>query len=289
MKICLNLPTKTQMIFYKYQGAGNDFLIADNREERLEFSEDRIKALCDRRYGFGADGLMLLENSRGYDFKMVFFNPDGSGGMMCGNGGRCITAFAARLINGENMRPEKKTFTFEAADGIHHAEITGCDETLTKMTVRLGMSDVKGITYIPEENGYFLDTGTRHFVKFIESGIERTDIIAEGRRLRYSSLFAPIGTNVNFVMPAEGGLIVRTYEKGVEDETYACGTGITASAIAAWHAGYTGPGKDGKVHTAIEARRDRLSVEFTPGSDGQSASGILLTGPAVLVGTVIPA
>ena len=281
------MPTKKmQMTFFKYQGAGNDFLIADNRDGRLVFSTQDIKDLCDRKYGFGADGLMLLETSKDHDFRMVFYNPDGSGGMMCGNGGRCIVAFAARLMNEENPEAVKRTFTFEAADGLHQAEIIDCNETFTKMTVRLGMSDVNAIEDIKEENGYFLDTGTRHFVRFIESGLETSDITAEGKRLRHSNLFAPQGTNVDFVQHEQDRLLVRTYEKGVEDETYACGTGIVASAIAAWHAGFSIPGSDGSVHTEIKAKRDSLSVDFVTESDGKSAHGIWLTGPAVMIGTV---
>lgn len=274
------------MTFYKYQGAGNDFLIADNRDGGIILSENDIRTLCDRRYGFGADGLMLLENSRSHDFKMVFFNPDGSCGMMCGNGGRCITAFAARIFAERESNNVKRLFAFEAADGLHHAEITEWNETLTRMTIRLGMSDVNGISYIPEENGYFLDTGARHFVKFMEAGLEDAEILYEGKRLRHSSLFAPQGANADFVQPAQDILMVRTYEKGVEDETYACGTGIAASAVAAWKAGYLKQGEDGKVRTAIKAKRDMLSVEFIPGNDGGSAHGIILTGPAVMIGTV---
>lgn len=280
---------KAQMTLYKYQGAGNDFLIADNRDGRLAFSDDGIRGLCDRRYGFGADGLMLLESSERYDFKMVFYNPDGSGGMMCGNGGRCITAFAARIFGENDGTPAKRFFRFEAADGVHEAVITECDGDLTHMTVRLGMSDVSGISYIAEEDGYFLDTGTRHFVKFIMNGLETADITAEGRRLRHSSLFAPEGVNADFVQPEQGRLLVRTYEKGVEDETYACGTGIVASAIAAWHAGYSAADGNGRVSTHIKAKRDGLSVDFEAGKDGKSAHGIWLTGPAVMVGRVITA
>ena len=273
------------MKFYKYQGAGNDFLIADNRDGSVQLTTAQIAALCDRRYGVGADGLMLLESSREYDFRMVYYNSDGSGGMMCGNGGRCIVAFAA------DMRIEH--FDFDAADGFHTAQILE-DDGRTK-TVRLKMKDVEGYVYHealtgPEcaSDGYFLDTGTRHYVRFVP-GLDAYDILTEGRDIRYNAEeLQPIGANVNFVEPYEGGVKVRTYEKGVEDETFACGSGIVASCIASYVNGVS-PSRiydDGRVRYDVKAKRDSLSVDFVP-TDEMAAQDVWLTGPATYVAQIL--
>jgi diaminopimelate epimerase len=274
--------------FYKYQGAGNDFLIADNRDASIELSAGQIASICDRRYGVGADGLMLLENCEGYDFRMVYYNSDGSGGMMCGNGGRCIVAFAA------DMGIEQ--FGFIAADGPHYAEII-LDNGAEK-TVRLQMKDVEvcyhydglgGVT-VPSD-GYFLDTGTRHFVRIVE-GLDNYDVVGEGRDIRFNAEeLKPVGANVNFIQPSADGLLyVRTYEKGVEDETFACGTGIVASCIAAYDAGIEPSLKfsDGRVRYDVMAKRDSLSVEFRP-LDGIKgvAESVFLTGPATFVAEIM--
>lgn len=271
--------------FYKYQGAGNDFLIADNRDGSLKLSAEQIARLCDRRYGVGADGLMLLEAGSEYDFRMVYFNSDGSGGMMCGNGGRCIVAFAA------DMGVEH--FDFDAADGYHTAQILSCQDNAK--TVRLKMKDVEAIRWYerldgvncPSE-GCFLDTGTRHYVRFV-SGIESYDIVSEGRDIRYNAPeLQPIGANVNFVEPCDEEIKVRTYEKGVEDETYACGTGIVASCVASYVRGLK-PSEvfpDGKVRFDVKARRDALAVDFMP-SQRVVAEDVWLTGPATFVAKVI--
>ena len=188
------------MKLYKYQGAGNDFLIADNRDGSVQLTTAQIAALCDRRYGVGADGLMLLESSERYDFRMVYYNSDGSGGMMCGNGGRCIVAFAADM--GLNH------FDFDAADGFHTAQILAAD--VNTKTVRLKMKDVQECKHYDSltgpgaaSEGYFLDTGTRHYVRFV-SGLESYDIVNEGRDIRYNAAeLQPIGANVNYVEPFE--------------------------------------------------------------------------------------
>ena len=271
--------------FYKYQGAGNDFLIADNRDGSIHLSVERIAALCDRRYGVGADGLMLLESGGEYDFRMVYYNSDGSGGMMCGNGGRCIVAFAADM--------GMTRYDFEAADGFHTAEIIA-SEGLSK-TVRLKMKNVDScLRYeslagvkVPSD-GFFLDTGTRHYVRFV-SGIEGYDVVSEGRDVRYNAEeLQPVGANVNFVEPASGILKIRTYEKGVEDETYACGTGIVASCLAAYAAEISpsSVAADGRVLYDVKAKRDMLSVDFMPGTDGMLAEDVWLTGPAALVAEI---
>ena len=292
------------MELYKYQGAGNDFLIADNRDSHLTVEDGRIvcrqtdphtaeeskqiftiSSLCDRRYGVGADGLMLLETVRGGDgspdsapdFRMVYFNSDGSGGMMCGNGGRCIVAFAADLGISH--------FDFIAADGPHSADVL-LDRGKEK-TVRLKMKDVRGITPHPDLCGFFLDTGTRHFVRQVRD-LPEYDVFGEGRRIRHLDAFAPIGTNVNFIEPCGDVLNVRTYEKGVEDETFACGTGITASAIVHWHINNPFPQRDSspdRVNVKIHALRDTLAVDFIPTRDG--AEDVWLTGPATFVCKVL--
>ncbi len=274
-----------EIIFYKYQGAGNDFLIADNRDGSLHLTQEQIAALCDRRYGVGADGLMLLESSQEYDFRMVYYNSDGSGGMMCGNGGRCMVAFAADCGIAH--------FDFDAADGFHTAEILASEGACK--TVRLKMKDVSSMhrfdrltgVDVPSD-GAFLDTGTRHYVRFVEN-LEDYDIVSEGRKIRYNGQeLQPIGANVNFVEPCGGVVKVRTYEKGVEDETFACGTGIVASCVASYVNGLkpSEVDSDGRVRYDVKAKKDELSVDFRP-SDIIVAEDVWLTGPATFVAEVI--
>ena len=274
------------MKFYKYQGAGNDFLIADNRDGALSLSPEQVASLCDRRYGVGADGLMLLESSDRYDFRMTYYNSDGSGGMMCGNGGRCIVAFAADM--------GLTHFDFEAADGFHTAEIVEADADIK--TIRLKMKDVASAEkyeslkdVMSPSDGYFLETGTRHYVRFV-SGVEDYHVVAEGRDIRYNAVeLQPVGANVNFVEPKADGLLhVRTYEKGVEDETYACGTGIVASCLAAYVAGVKPSSvmSDGRFSYGVKAKRDMLSVDFMPGLSGLLAEDVWLTGPATFVAEI---
>lgn len=272
------------MRFHKYQGAGNDFLIADNRDDSLNLTTSQIASLCDRRYGVGADGLMLLEKSESADFRMVYFNSDGSGGMMCGNGGRCIVAFASDL--------GLDHFDFDAADGFHSAEILEDREGVK--TVRLKMKDVTEIlrydvldnVSVPAD-GFFLDTGTRHYVRFVND-LENYDIVSEGRHIRMNaSELLPIGVNVNFVEPVGGVIKVRTYEKGVEDETFACGTGIVASCVASFVSGIAPAITDsatGRVRYVVQAKRDMLAVDFIP---AEPASDVWLTGPATHVAEII--
>ena len=296
-----------RMKFYKYQGAGNDFLIADNRDGHIREKDGVLEVvcddaavrtrsvaeLCDRRYGIGADGLMLLEKGMdGLDFHMTYFNSDGSGGMMCGNGGRCIVAFAADM--GVVPSGEQDSYIFDAADGLHTAQII-TDQDGVK-TVRLQMKDVSeairydgltGVSCVSE--GWFLDTGTRHYVRPV-SGLESYDIVSEGREIRYGAEeLKPIGANVNFIESSEGLLKVRTYEKGVEDETFACGTGIVASALAAYQSGVQPSSVEGEtVIYDIKAKRDFLRVDFRPCvSGGHIAEDVFLTGPAAYVAEVI--
>ena len=284
------------MIFYKYQGAGNDFLIADNRDGSVALSERQIATLCDRRYGVGADGLMLLDAAEKHlsdtscctdGFRMTYYNSDGSGGMMCGNGGRCIVAFAADM--------GIDTFSFDAADGHHYADIISVDGK--EKTVRLQMKNVASYMHydaltgvnVPSD-GFFLDTGTRHYVRIVK-GLDDYDVVSEGRDKRYNAHeLQPIGANVNFMEPSDDGVLhVRTYEKGVEDETFACGTGIVASCVAAYKAGIRPseilPG--GHVRYDVKAKRDSLSVDFLPLDlcDGVAES-VFLTGPATFVAKI---
>lgn len=275
------------MELYKYQGAGNDFLIADNRDGSIILSKEQISLLCNRRYGVGADGLMLLENSATYDFRMVYYNADGSGGMMCGNGGRCIVAFAADLGYSH--------FGFEAADGFHTADVVRTEDRYKE--IRLKMKDVEGIR-MAEGDSYFLDTGTRHFVRFVPD-VDGCDVVGEGRRIRNLPEFAPEGTNVNFVSALKGEdlsesvrtIRVRTYEKGVEDETFACGTGIVASAIASFCHCYEGRKAESPVKYEVHAKRDVLTVDFMPSLSGNGENcrftGVWLSGPAVYVAKIM--
>lgn len=276
--------------FYKYHGAGNDFLIADNRDGALSLSKEQVAGLCDRRTGFGADGLILLEDVPGKDFGMVYFNSDGSGGMMCGNGGRCILAFALDrgVVSGEGG-----TVEFDAPDGPHEGIFIDNHAQRRERTVRLKMRDVLGIEAFPSEGAFFLDTGTRHFVKFVE-GLDAFPVSSEGARLRWDPRFAPVGTNVNFVesVAADQGTLlhIRTFEKGVEDETLACGTGMVAAAMAAWSSGIPGTvGTGGSVRYLLKPAIAELGVEFVPSGSGAFfvAEDVWLTGPAVFVGRAI--
>lgn len=322
------------MKLYKYSGAGNDFVVLDGRAGHCDAAElehyrdaSAISALCDRGSGFraadgrvGADGLMILGQEPGFDFRMEFYNPDGSSGMMCGNGGRCIVAFADFL----GLVPsEGKIFRFIAADGVHTGEILSRDDGLWE--VRLGMIDC--LEYGPALDGWFLNTGTRHFVKFLDCGeaLESLDIDAEGPRYRHDPAFAPVGANANFVsVLPDGRLKVRTFEKGVEAETLACGTGLTACALASWllvrEKGAVAElaslpiafekGADTEtltplpraresrdagadlaecscpaVHVDLRARIADLAVEFVPPCrPGAAFSDVFLIGPAELIG-----
>jgi diaminopimelate epimerase len=204
--------------FYKYQGTGNDFILVDNRKSLHALTNEQVAQLCNRRFGIGADGLILLELEPGVDFKMVYYNSDGNLSTMCGNGGRCIAAFAKEL-----GIIESKT-KFLAVDGLHEAIIN------EDGTVALKMQDVKEVEV--GENFYYLNTGSPHYVTLVDD-LENYDVAKEGRVIRNSERFKEEGTNVNFIQKIEDTLFVRTYERGVESETYSCGTGVTAAAIVA--------------------------------------------------------
>lgn len=207
--------------FHKYQGTGNDFILIDNRNKDIILTGEQVAFLCNRRFGIGADGLMLLESEPGFDFVMVYYNSDGNLSSMCGNGGRCIVAFAKELKLIESRA------RFLAVDGPHDATIDGS-------MVSLKMQDVKQVE--TGEDFFFLDTGSPHYVKLVKN-VGSYNVYEEGKKIRDSERFREHGTNVNFIERADDELFVRTYERGVEDETFSCGTGVTAAALVAALAG----------------------------------------------------
>jgi diaminopimelate epimerase len=247
--------------FYKYQGTGNDFVIIDNRSGALSLSTEQIAYICNRRFGIGADGLMLLETKAGYDFAMVYYNADGREGSMCGNGGRCLTRFAY------DMGIHKTSFVFTAVDGDHEATLA------ENGWINLKMKDVDGIT--DHHGDSVLDTGSPHYVKPC-ADVMNTDVFTEGRGIRYSKEFAEKGINVNFVENDEQKIVVRTYERGVEDETFSCGTGVTASALVFAH------NENGFNRIEVQTKGGHLAVEFEKTGE-ESFRNIWLCGPAVFV------
>ncbi len=247
--------------FYKYQGTGNDFILIDNRSKSIQLNQEQIAQLCDRRFGIGADGLMLLEEKGGFDFKMVYYNSDGNESTMCGNGGRCIAAFAKHL----GVIEEQGDFL--AIDGDHHAIINNDG------TVSLSMQDVNDIE---RHDGYMvLDTGSPHYIKFVDD-VAAVDVKTEGRAIRNEEPFKKEGININFVQSDFFGIHVRTYERGVEDETYSCGTGVTAAAIA------FAPQEAGHYRIDITTPGGKLRVSMVK-EDANHIKHILLNGPATYV------
>ena len=251
--------------FYKYQGTGNDFVMIDNRDLKVSKNNTKlIKQLCDRRFGIGGDGLILLENPdvAEDDFKMVYFNADGNPSSMCGNGGRCLVAFANYLGIVE------KTARFTAVDGPHEA-------TISEGVVSLKMQNVADVKL--KEEYSFLDTGSPHHVIFVKD-VQSEDVQQKGSEIRYSELYKDInGTNVNFVQQINDEVLKkRTFERGVEDETFSCGTGVTAVAIAAYQTG-----KIQNKQIKLETPGGSLEVKFE--KTGSGFENIWLTGPAVQV------
>ncbi|MEM1218926.1 MAG: diaminopimelate epimerase [Bacteroidota bacterium] len=252
--------------FYKYQGAGNDFILIDQREQRYikpnETPASTIRQCCDRHFGIGADGLILLEYSSSSDFEMVYYNSDGHLSTMCGNGGRCIVRFAADLgiFTGET--------TFVAVDGPHKGR-------LLSTQVELEMQSVDQVEYIGAD--FYLDTGSPHYVRFVDQ-LGEVSVVPEAQAIRFNDRFMQDGTNVNFVEAIKDTLHIATYERGVEGETLACGTGVTAAAIAyveqnAW--------PDGDYDIPVIARGGDLRVRFH--WSNKKASQIWLIGPAEYV------
>jgi diaminopimelate epimerase len=240
--------------FTKYQATGNDFVLIDNRNEDIKLSADQVKRICDRRFGVGADGLMMIEKHPSLDFNLVYYNSDGSQSL-CGNGSRAAMKMASSLgmVNGKA--------SFNAYDGAHDGEISGG-------VVKVRMNDVS------VDNGTdFINTGSPHYVQFV-SDLKNFPVFEEGRRIRYAR-----NANANFIEPLNNNTIyVRTYERGVEDETLSCGTGVTAAALAAYFKGYTSP-------VVIKTLGGDLSVEFSAVPGGQSVTfrNIFLIGPAKMV------
>lgn len=252
-----------QIHFYKYQGTGNDFVILDNRDGRYnDLSTEQVAFLCDRRFGIGADGLMLLNLREGYDFEMIYFNADGKESTMCGNGGRCLTKFAG------DSGMILTTYRFIAIDGEHEASINADG------TVALKMNDVEQVR--ADGHNYVLNTGSPHYVS-LTSNVMDLDVYKKGREIRYNNEFREKGINVNFVEQMEDAdkIIVRTYERGVEDETYSCGTGVTAAALVCHH------NDNGFNRVEVKTKGGWLSVEYD--KVGDSYRDVWLNGPAVKV------
>ncbi|RLJ64313.1 diaminopimelate epimerase [Lacinutrix venerupis] len=248
--------------FFKYQGTGNDFVFIDNRKELFNKNNTKLIAhLCNRRFGIGADGLILLENDEDADFKMVYFNADGNESTMCGNGGRCIVAFANKL----NIFKDKTTFN--AIDGLHEA-------TIDNGFVKLKMKDVDDVEVFKDY--VFLNTGSPHHVTLVEN-IKEYNVKNEGAKIRYGAPYNKVGTNVNFVKQIDSETFsVRTYERGVEDETLSCGTGVTAVALAM----HTLEKTNTEVVT-LNVEGGTLKVSFEKTEKGYK--DIWLQGPATLV------
>lgn len=257
--------------FSKYQGTGNDFILIDNRNLAIDGRNVQlIRKLCDRKFGIGTDGLMLLQNKGGYDFEMLYYNSDGNESSMCGNGGRCIVAFADEIgIIGNKVR-------FWAIDGEHTAYFQQGEELNSKESkVSLQMINVDEI-----ETGadyYYLNTGSPHYVKFV-SELKKLNVYEEGKKIRYNERFKKEGTNVNFVEEMPGHILVRTYERGVENETLSCGTGVTAAALA-WAIKNN---MNGEENCTIQTPGGTLKVSFNRIAT-QTFSDIWLEGPATFV------
>ncbi len=257
------MQTSMQIQFYKYQGTGNDFIIIDNRDLKFNRADTAwVETLCNRRFGIGADGLMLLQNKAGYDFEMVYYNSDGNESSMCGNGGRCIVEFARTL------GLVKDTAHFFAIDGSH--------EALVKPGfISLKMKDVREVEL--NADFAFLNTGSPHYVAFVND-VERYKVFEEGKKIRNNARFKAEGTNVNFIEKQYNDLFVRTYERGVEDETYSCGTGVTAAALVASLKNVA----TAQDYCDIKTLGGNLKVKFNRHTDN-SFTDVWLEGPATFV------
>jgi len=242
--------------FHKYQGTGNDFVMIDNRDFKFDRNDlETVNKLCDRKFGIGADGVILIEPDNEVDFEMVYFNPDGSQSL-CGNGSRCAVMFAQSL-----GIIESKT-TFRAIDGLHEATIRG-DQ------VHLLMHDVSGHQQV--DNDYVIDTGSPHYIRYVDD-VQALDIIEQGRSIRYSPQYEAEGINVNFIHRFDDSTAaIRTYERGVENETLSCGTGCTAAALSLGLNGAASP-------VSLKAVGGELQVAFE--KQGEKFSNIYLIGPA---------
>lgn len=250
--------------FYKYEGAGNDFILIDNRKLEIDHQNPSfLSGLCNRRFGIGADGIMFLQEVKGYDFEMVYYNANGEPSSMCGNGGRCIVAFA------KDLGLIKEETNFLAVDGPHYARISEKGDW-----VSLQMIDVDEVKN--DGNAFVLNTGSPHYV-LQQSGVKDKNVFQEGKAIRYNDTYALNGINVNFVEDMGDHYFVRTYERGVEDETFACGTGVTAVALAmAKHKNQTG-----YINTPIDVLGGKLNIRFN--FDGNKFTEVYLEGPATFV------
>ncbi len=247
--------------FYKYHGAGNDFVIVDNRKKEYDFlTGEQVKKICDRHFGIGADGLMLLNEKPGYDFEMIYFNSDGRPGSFCGNGSRCIVKFA--LLSGI----EKENYLFTASDGIHEAKLNADG------TISIKMQDVDTIQL--HHGDYILNTGSPHYIKIV-TDLLHFDVVKKGKEIRCHEDFEKEGINVNFVEPdtEPDKIMVRTYERGVENETLSCGTGVTAAALVCYH------NENGFNEVEVKTIGGKLNVEFDRTADGHY-NNVWLLGPA---------
>lgn len=249
--------------FSKFHGAGNDFILINAIKEQLLLTEELICKMCDRRTGIGADGLIILLPSDNYDFKMKYYNCDGRESTFCGNGGRCIAAFAHR----QGIITDKSTY--EAVDGIHNVSISLI--SINEYYVELSMCDI--LSYKLEENSLLINTGSPHYVKKINN-LHDIDVNSEGAKIRYDKNISDDGVNVDFLLNDNGSIHIRTYERGVENETLACGTGVTASAIAAslWFGG-----NNIDIYTQIA----KLNVRFN--RENNQFKNVILSGPATHV------
>lgn len=247
--------------FFKYHGTGNDFIIIDNRSNKIELTKAQVNRLCARHFNIGADGLMLMNDCTGYDFEMKYYNADGNEGSMCGNGGRCIIQFAY------DMGIHAPEYCFKAVDGAHKATIED------NGWIDLKMKDVDKVETF-DFSDYILDTGSPHYIKAI-SNIWEYNVVKEGKEIRYNHHFFKQGINVNFTeVDEEGNICVRTYERGVEDETLSCGTGVTAAALVFAH------NDNGFNRVEVKTLGGRLAVEFDKTGEA-SFTNIWLCGPAV--------
>ena len=247
--------------FSKYQGTGNDFVIIDNRAGNIALSNAQIAFLCDRKFGVGSDGLMLLGTASGYDFSMDYYNADGTEGTMCGNGGRCLVQYA------HDHGIVKEDYLFIAIDGPHEAKIE------SNGWIHLKMSDVNAVE--KGENFFVTNTGSPHYVQIVND-IKQFEVVREGKAIRYNERFKTDGINVNFIEFQQDHLFVRTYERGVENETYSCGTGVTAAAIT------THLHKTGAHRVSIQTIGGALAVSFN-NQGGGHFNHIWLQGPATFV------
>ncbi len=249
--------------FSKYQGTGNDFVIINNLSNNLQLTTEQVKFLCNRKFGIGADGLMLLQTSLGFDFEMKYYNSDGNEGSMCGNGGRCLVQYA----NDNGIIRDK--YRFIAVDGVHEAAFGD------KNWVELKMKDVHEVES-KRHGAFVLNTGSPHYIQSVDDVLS-TPVVADGKAIRYSKEFAEQGINVNFVQQIEDDtIVVRTYERGVEDETLSCGTGVTASALVFAH------NENGFNRIEVKTLGGFLAVEFNKLSE-VSFNNIWLCGPASFV------